>query len=1524
PGVDYSDANVPGSCPGLMDINRTWTATDACGNLDMCLQIITISDLIGPAITCPMDVTLACTDPTDPGATGMATATDNCSLNPVISFADIVTPSGLCPQNYTISRTWTAVDDCSNSNQCMQQITVIDLTPPIITCPADLTVDCAASILPAATGFATATDDCDVNLGVDYSDANVPGNCPGLMDINRTWTATDACGNADECLQIIYQIDDSAPVIICPQDLSLSCAIDIPPANIDSVVATDNCGIPLIIFLADQTINLTCLNRFTLLRVYQATDDCNNSASCTQTITINDVLPPILICPASIVVDCALDVPMPDPSLLTVTDNCGGQSTVLHVDDLISNFVCANQYLIRRNYQAIDECENIATCVQEIEVLDLVGPSITCLPAITVACAGDVPLVDLAQIITSDNCGGIVVVTLTSEIMTGQTCENNFALTQTYQATDECGNVNVCTRIITVLDNIPPVITCPGTVSVACADQVPPENISLVVSSDNCGVASVTLQSEFVSNQTCENRFLLTRIYLAEDDCGNTNTCSQVFDVSDILPPTIVFIEPLLAGLLDGDTLNLQCYGQDPQWKIPTFSTSSIQADDICSGEVSVTYEKTLLREGNCIDDGYINLYRLSWTATDICGNSSSAHLILKLVDTISPTIQGIPDDITINCDALLPQPVVVTAFDECLCACVVVTNQSVPQPGCQNGMIIPITWTAIDQCGNVTIETQNITLVDTIGPAITMVHPDIVGLLSGTVMEVECNEDGFPRFVHEMDIESVFGTSECGGEALIVELDTAIIVSSNCATSGFLEERTFLWTVTDLCGNSSTFSFSVRMIDTIPPKWIGVPDTVCFGSPLLMDIEAIDNCDYPYTQITDKTIANPCGSGTAIRRRYDAFDECGNHSVVSAVILPSILNVPVIKFINQDLLDMLPGNVINTRCNINNGNYTSFGVEDIYVEGVCSDLASTSFAEHVLELRDCTIDSVKAIVALVWTVTDICGNTASRSIVATIVDNEPPSFDHFDAEVSIGCSDFLPVVQAVDNCGSVTITLQDTILETSCIYEYTILRLVTATDECGTYTSREQIIHVGGGTGIIFTGIDSVLCDPVDVPVVTAFDPCAELFVDVVMTVDTLDVLCNDGWVLIRTWTAVDVCGNVSTMTQRVIINDHTVPVITVPSYSVLFPFWTHQDSIVYLWQFELLKKLYDLDKNSVVVLDDCDEYIDVEFSKDVIYSADCTVDGYYERWILTWVATDICGNSTSIQVTIDIVDDISPQFLMFPADITIYCEPLPEVPVLEAVDYSPVSIVFTESIEPGLEFGVTIVTRIWTATDVCGNSIQQIQTITWIPDNLLECEIILPEVVECNTHGIFIHSAITGGGGVASYDWKIVGEKCFIQGGQGTPWLKIYVGWAPVKIILTVTDSAGCVSMCMTTMSCILAQTVDGENLDPLIDPATAAHQKLLDKHPLDDGEISEMNMWPNPASGSVNLAFMSTGEVQYTVNISNMFGQTVSGAVMTSLDGLNTKRIDLSQLIDGNYRIQIVTQHRIYTENLIVLSK
>ena len=69
-------------------------------------------------------------------------ASDNCGT-PVVTWEGDVW-NGTCPR--IITRTYMATDSCGNTTQCTQTITVDDVTPPTITCPADLTFECITAV----------------------------------------------------------------------------------------------------------------------------------------------------------------------------------------------------------------------------------------------------------------------------------------------------------------------------------------------------------------------------------------------------------------------------------------------------------------------------------------------------------------------------------------------------------------------------------------------------------------------------------------------------------------------------------------------------------------------------------------------------------------------------------------------------------------------------------------------------------------------------------------------------------------------------------------------------------------------------------------------------------------------------------------------------------------------------------------------------------------------------------------------------------------------------------------------------------------------------------------------------------------------------------------------------------------------------------------------------------------------------------------------------------------------------------
>jgi hypothetical protein len=126
PAITYSDdVSFYGDCSTT--ILRWWTATDAAGNSGYAVQLITATDQSPPSLTCPPDVVVQPGEPTDPSATGSASATDVCDPDCTVDYLDDLqeTPGG----GLVIHRTWTATDRCAQSTSCLQTITVMGVPP---------------------------------------------------------------------------------------------------------------------------------------------------------------------------------------------------------------------------------------------------------------------------------------------------------------------------------------------------------------------------------------------------------------------------------------------------------------------------------------------------------------------------------------------------------------------------------------------------------------------------------------------------------------------------------------------------------------------------------------------------------------------------------------------------------------------------------------------------------------------------------------------------------------------------------------------------------------------------------------------------------------------------------------------------------------------------------------------------------------------------------------------------------------------------------------------------------------------------------------------------------------------------------------------------------------------------------------------------------------------------------------------------------------------------------------------------
>jgi hypothetical protein len=650
-------------CGETYTMVRTYTATDDCGNTATATQTITVVDTTPPTITAAADATVECGQPIPAPA---ATADDSCG-----EATWTVTPqiTEQCGGTYIMVRTYTATDDCGNTATDTQTITVVDTTPPSITCPADAIVNCAnANYSPAFTGSATAEDECGGNVQIDYTDGAPEGSCPVVFV--RTWTAVDACGNSSSCEQLISTVDNTAPVLNIPGDAIVECGNPTTPTFTGAATAVDACS-GLELDYTDGPITGDCPQTFE--RTWTAVDGCQNSVSQVQIITIVDsTSPEASNVPVDVTIECTEPTPDDAPSF---SDICDSDLTL--TDDEETNLLDCG-YEIVRTWTATDDCGNSTVIVQTITVTDTTAPSLTAGADQTVECGDAIPE---ASYIVSDLCDDDVTVEVEEDRVDG--CGNTYVLTYTITATDVCGNSSQATQTITVVDTTDPELEdAPSDVSVDC------ENIPASVmlsATDNCDDDVTVTMTEDVSVGECP--YTITRTWTAIDDCGNSAVTSQVITVVDNDAPVFGDYQVVIP---------VQCDEVDDL---------TIDVSDNCDLDVEITYID-LLFSGNCL-----GTIERTWTATDACGNTAIAIQYIQLRDDEAPVILNGPLNQTISCDDEVPavsQDVI--ALDNCDTDVSLSFEETITGGDCP--YVITRTWTAEDDCGNITTFTQTITVV--------------------------------------------------------------------------------------------------------------------------------------------------------------------------------------------------------------------------------------------------------------------------------------------------------------------------------------------------------------------------------------------------------------------------------------------------------------------------------------------------------------------------------------------------------------------------------------------------------------------------------------------------------------------------------------------------------------------------------------------------------------------------------------------------------------------------------------------
>jgi hypothetical protein len=446
--------------------------------------------------------------------------------------------------------------------------------------------------------------------------------------------------------------------------------------------ATDNVDDSVSVTSSGE-VDINTVGRYTI--TYNAVDFAGNQATpITRQVIVSDASSPVITLSGSSSISVNLGETFNDPGA-TAVDSVDGSVSVTTSGIVDTNTL--GTYIIR--YNAVDSAGNQAIEVRRVvTVVDTTPPVITLLGSSTISInEGDTFTDPGATAI--DNVDGSVSVTISGSVDTSR--PDTYIIR--YNAVDSAGNqATEVTRVVTVVDTTPPVITLSGSssISVNLGETFNDPGATAVDSVD--GSVSVTSSGSVDTSRV--GTYIIT--YNAIDSAGNQATpITREVIVSDSSSPVITLIGNNRMSVNLGETFN------DP----------GATAIDNVDGIVSVI-------SLGIVDTNTLGTYIITYTAVNSAGNTATPITReVIVVDTTPPVITIIGDNpMSLMKDSTFIDPGA-SATDN------VDGSVTVSPSGSVDTSIAgeySITYTASDNAGNEATAVRRVMVLDISGGGIT------------------------------------------------------------------------------------------------------------------------------------------------------------------------------------------------------------------------------------------------------------------------------------------------------------------------------------------------------------------------------------------------------------------------------------------------------------------------------------------------------------------------------------------------------------------------------------------------------------------------------------------------------------------------------------------------------------------------------------------------------------------------------------------------------------------------------------
>ncbi len=1175
--------------------------TDRDNNSDTCQVNITVVDNILPI--CATQSITRQLSATNPGSVTVLaseidnSSSDNCglavtnpfqiSLNTPVSFQNSATFT--CAQKGANAVFLRVTDKNGNTSSCAATVTIQDVTPPVVlTSPAAITVNCdVVSAFPTVAAYvatlpdATFGDNCAIAT-INETFTTAIGTCPNAFTITRTWTASDTNTPAltVQAVQIVVVQDITKPVITTPviaETLNLSSYSVCKPVKNYTATVTDNCSVGNTTTWSVEYANntnptgadeqgtgtttaitagfATGINVIT----FTSTDQCGNSTSKTITVTVVDDVKPVF---------ASYNQPF------TTTTYCGKA----FVYDNTAG-ICGYTFQWVRPWNGdITDCSTFSFSPESIMAVTQTGSqNLSVNPVFTW---------DVTNSFTE-----LVALSLTLPVGT---------TTFTYNATDAAMNTQTCSFTVKVNDVQPPTLTGSTTalLNSICPTQQVPDYTGLVNVMDNCPqnvtltqsilspvaglwTPATTIANVFGANPILDNGTFVVRI-TANDGVNPpfNRDITVTLDDNTAPIPTLGSLAPdtSLCGyiILDAPTANPNCTAGNVIYGTPGGIFSSIPAPGfpLVNGQVT-HYRVDLPPSFGCTP------FTITWTYNDGNNNTSSQpQQVLLCPDVTPPVAKCKTSPISITLSPITKSATLTTmlvdnaSFDPNNCNPFTLslskTNFTCADVSPNNTGATTVTMTASQTVNNVVLSSQCTVQVKVIDNT----PPVFVATSLPANVTVDTCSIGYVLSA----VPTVTAVDSCSAVVSFVQSSTQ--GTSGASKYNYIVTRT--WTATDVFGNTATASRTITIRDVKKPEF-ALPSaanlifstapvtTTCDAATTLNIANIISDCapdneltinvSPAYFSLTDLNETLPVGSHVIT---LTATDPSGNSATASLTIVVKDATKPAASCINGISVALnangqaiVTPNLINNQSSDNCTNIT-FQIQEL--EGLNGDTIGNPAAQLIFGCSDADNDTKYPII--LW-VKDAAGNFNFCETNVVIQDNVAPVLT-CPANLSVSCETIatatLGVATAVDNCNNNTvggITYPVVTVTPSISGTYLcqgITRTFKAVDLAGNSATCTQVITVTDTKPPVFTvkpPSDTLACnDPLINVQPVLSDNCTPTdSIKVVLTevsTKTLTGCTKYNYTTTRTWVATDKCGNSSTHTQILKIEDKTGPKFT------------------------------------------------------------------------------------------------------------------------------------------------------------------------------------------------------------------------------------------------------------------------------------------------------------------------------------------------------------------------------------------